>query len=62
MPAKDEIKGRAKEAAGDLKGDRDLEREGKADRLGGKVKDAVDDAKDKVDDVVDKVKEKFDKD
>jgi uncharacterized protein YjbJ (UPF0337 family) len=59
MPAKDEIKGRAKEAAGDLTDDKDLQREGKADRLAGKVKDAVDDTKDKVEDVVDKAKDKL---
>jgi uncharacterized protein YjbJ (UPF0337 family) len=37
----DEAKGRAKEAAGDLTGDRDLKDEGKVDRASGKVKDAV---------------------
>jgi len=44
----DEAKGRIKEAAGDLTGDRELKNEGKADRVGGKVKDAVDDVKDKL--------------
>ncbi len=42
----DETKGRVKEAAGDLTGDKDLQREGKADQAGGKVKDAVDKVKD----------------
>ena len=44
----DEVKGRLKEAAGDLTDDDELKREGKADQLGGKVKDAVDTVKDKI--------------
>lgn len=44
----DEAKGRIKEAAGDLTGDKDLKNEGKADKVGGKVKGAVDDVKDKL--------------
>ena len=44
----DEAKGRIKEAAGDLTGDADLKNEGKADKVGGKVKDAVDSVKDKL--------------
>ena len=45
----DKVKGRAKQAAGDVTGDDDLERDGEKDELAGKAKDAVDDAKDKVD-------------
>ncbi|HEV2774474.1 MAG TPA: CsbD family protein [Solirubrobacteraceae bacterium] len=37
----DEAKGRLKEAAGDLTGDKDLKNEGKVDRGAGKAKDAV---------------------
>lgn len=48
MGAFDEAKGRAKEAAGDLTGDKDLEREGKVDKAAGKVKDVIDDVKDKL--------------
>jgi uncharacterized protein YjbJ (UPF0337 family) len=44
----DEAKGRIKEAAGDLTGDKDLKNEGKADKATGKIKDAVDDVKDKL--------------
>ena len=44
----DEVKGRIKEAAGDLTDNDELKREGKADKAGGKVKDAVDTVKDKV--------------
>jgi uncharacterized protein YjbJ (UPF0337 family) len=44
----DEAKGRVKEAAGDLTGDKDLKNEGKVDRGTGKVKDVADNAADKV--------------
>jgi uncharacterized protein YjbJ (UPF0337 family) len=49
---KDEAEGRVKEAAGDLTGDKDLQREGKTDQAAGKAKDAVDDAADKAKDVL----------
>ena len=56
----DEIKGRAKEAAGDLTDNKDLQREGKVDQAGakakGKVEDVVDKVKDKVEDVLDRDK------
>ena len=51
---KDDAKGRVKEAAGNLTGDDDLEREGKVDKAVGGVKDAVDSAADKVKGLVDK--------
>ena len=50
---KDELKGRAKEAVGDLTDDKDLQREGKVDKVVGTVKEKIDDA-------ADKVKEKLD--
>ena len=50
MPSKDEAEGRIKEAAGDLTGDKDLQREGKVDQAAGKTKDKVDDASDAVKD------------
>jgi len=46
----DELKGRLKEAAGALTGDKKLKREGKADQAVGKVKQ-------KVGKVIDKVKD-----
>jgi uncharacterized protein YjbJ (UPF0337 family) len=49
----DEMKGRAKEAAGDLTDRDDLKREGKADKAAGQVKDAAERAKDWVQDKVD---------
>jgi uncharacterized protein YjbJ (UPF0337 family) len=55
----DQAKGRAKEAAGDLTDNPDLQREGKADRLAGEAKEKASDAKDKLDDAVDKVKDKL---
>ena len=53
----DQMKGRVKEAVGDLTDDDDLKREGKADRLAGEVKEKVGDAKDKVEEVIDKAKD-----
>jgi uncharacterized protein YjbJ (UPF0337 family) len=50
----DDLKGRAKEAAGDLTDDQDLKNEGKVDRASGAVKDKVGDAADKVKDVLGK--------
>jgi uncharacterized protein YjbJ (UPF0337 family) len=53
----DKLKGKAKETAGEVTDDEDLEAEGKADQLKGgaekawgKVKDAAEDVKDAVDD------------
>jgi len=54
----DDLKGRAKEAAGDLTENDRLQREGKTDRAAGKVKDKIEDAKDWVEDKVDAVKDK----
>jgi uncharacterized protein YjbJ (UPF0337 family) len=55
MENKDEMKGRVKEAAGDLTDNDRLRNEGKADKAEGKVKDAVDTVRDKVGDVADKL-------
>ena len=52
----DDGKGRLKEAAGDLTGDKDLQLEGKIDQGTGKVKDAVGDAADKAKDILGKDK------
>ncbi|HEX2026491.1 MAG TPA: CsbD family protein [Nitriliruptorales bacterium] len=38
----EELKGRAKEAAGSLSGDRELQREGRADQIGADVKAKLD--------------------
>jgi len=50
----DDLKGRAKEAAGDLTDDEELKREGKIDQATGAVKDKVGDVADKVKDVLGK--------
>ena len=52
MPNFDDLKGRAKEAVGDLTDDEDLQREGKVDQATGSVKDTVESASDKVKDVI----------
>ena len=52
MSNPDEAQGRVKEAAGDLTGDKDLQREGKIDQASGKAKDAVDKAGDKAKEAV----------
>lgn len=44
----EEYKGRAKEAAGDMTGDKDLEREGKMDQGSASVKKKVDEAAEKI--------------
>jgi uncharacterized protein YjbJ (UPF0337 family) len=50
----DDLKGRAKQAAGDLTDDDALKREGKVDRASSSVKETVGDAADKAKDVVGK--------
>jgi len=57
----DQAKGKVKQAAGDLTGDKDLKREGKTDENAGKVKEFVEDTEDKVEDALDKVKDKLTK-
>ena len=42
----DEAKGRVKEAAGNLTGDKDLKNEGKADKASGKLKEGIDKVRD----------------
>jgi uncharacterized protein YjbJ (UPF0337 family) len=48
----DELKGRIKEAAGDLTDDERLKSEGKVDRAEGAVKEKVDEAADKLKDAL----------
>jgi uncharacterized protein YjbJ (UPF0337 family) len=51
----DDTRGRVKEAAGDLTGDKALQREGKLDQVQGAVKDAIDKFADTASDAVEKV-------
>lgn len=53
----DEVKGRVKEAAGVLTGDKKLERQGKADQSAGKLKQAVTKVKKKTEKAIDNVKD-----
>jgi len=54
----DEVKGRVKEAVGDLTGDERTKAEGQKDQAGAKVKQAAEDARDKVEDLAEKAKDK----
>ena len=54
----DQAKGRVKQAAGDLTDNEDLKQEGKADELGGKVKETLEGMKDKAADAVDAIKDR----
>ena len=51
MKNTDEVKGRIKEAAGDLTDNDRLKREGKTDKVAGKVHDTVDNLKNKIHDL-----------
>lgn len=51
----EELKGRAKEAAGATVGDDELRNEGKADQASSSVKQGVERVKDKANEVVDKI-------
>lgn len=57
----DKTKGKIKQAVGDLTGNKDLKKQGKADERAGKAKGVVADVKDKADNVVDTVKAKVTK-
>ena len=59
MKNADQIKGRIKEAAGDLTDNDDLKREGKTDRAAGKTKEVIADLRDKAEDTVDGLKDKI---
>jgi uncharacterized protein YjbJ (UPF0337 family) len=52
----DQMKGKAKEAVGDLTGNDDLKSEGKADRQAGEAKEEVGKVQQKVEEGIDKVK------
>lgn len=57
----DQAKGKVKQAAGDLAGDRDLKREGKVEEASGNAKGVLEDLKDKAEDAVDTVKDELKK-
>ena len=53
----DEVKGRVKEAAGVLTGDKKLERQGKTDQAVGKLKQTVEKVKKKAEEAIDDAKD-----
>ena len=55
MDNNDQVKGKVKQAVGDLTDNEDLKKEGKADE----IKEFLEGVKDEADDLVDKVKDKF---
>jgi uncharacterized protein YjbJ (UPF0337 family) len=55
----DELKGRAKEAAGDVADDRDLKQDGQADRASAGAKGKVDEITDQAHQGLDKAKDKI---
>jgi uncharacterized protein YjbJ (UPF0337 family) len=61
MDNKNQVKGKVKQAVGDLTDNKDLKKEGKADEKAGDVKEFLEGVKDKADDLVDTVKDKVTK-
>ncbi len=59
MANTDDLKGRAKEAVGDLTDNDDLKRAGHTDRNVGKAKDFIDTVGEKAKEIVDEVKDKI---
>ncbi|MGD0312111.1 MAG: CsbD family protein [Acidimicrobiales bacterium] len=57
----DQMKGQAKEAVGDLTGNKDLKADGTADRQAGEVKEKVGEVEEKVEEGIDKVEGVFHK-
>ena len=57
----DEVKGKAKRAAGVITGNEKLESEGKSDRRAGEAKEEVEQAKDKVEQKLESTKDKIEK-
>jgi len=58
MANTDDVKGRIKEAAGDLTNDKDLKREGQTDRAAGAAKEVLGDVKEKAENAVDALKDR----
>lgn len=57
----DQAKGRIKQAAGDLTGNKDMKKQGKADEAAGKAKEFVEDTKNKAEGVIDRARDKVNK-
>lgn len=52
----DQMKGKAKEAVGDVTGNKELKSEGKDDRQAGKAKEKVSKVEERVEEMIDKAK------
>ena len=61
MDNKDQVKGKVKQAVGDLTDNEDLKKEGRADEKAGEVKEFLESVKDKAEGLVDQVKDKITK-
>ena len=61
MTTHDEMKGRVKEAAGDLTDDKDLQREGERDQAAGKAKEKLENAKDWGEEKIDEARDRLNK-
>jgi uncharacterized protein YjbJ (UPF0337 family) len=61
MDNKDQVKGKVKQAVGDLTDNEDLKKEGQADEKAGEAKEFLESVKDKAEDLVDNVKDKITK-
>ena len=57
----DQVKGKAKQAAGIITGNEKLESEGKSDRRTGEAKEKVEQAKDKIEQKLEQAKDKIEK-
>ena len=57
----DQMKGKTKEAVGDLTGNKDLKSEGKADRHAGEAKEKLGKVEEKVEEMIDKAKDVYPK-
>jgi uncharacterized protein YjbJ (UPF0337 family) len=57
----DQVKGKAKQAAGIITGNEKLESEGKSDRRTGEAKEKVEQAKDKIEEKLELTKDKIEK-
>lgn len=55
----DDAKGRVKEGAGNVTGDKEMQREGKGDQVAGKAKSALDSARDKTKEAIDDVRDRL---
>ncbi len=61
MDNKDQVKGKVKQAVGDLTDNKDLKKEGEADEKAGDAKEFLETVEDKAEELVEEVKDKLTK-